>query len=318
MRRFLTTTLILLAALAVPMQASAGYLADRGNDFLDIFRFRAGVPRHGEGYGAKVRATALAQAGFVHYNGSYWGLDRRAFGLVEEQRTEGGVSLAYASTHNVMPYWGNMWLDEDTIWHRAEERHIVRNLPYWDNGRGHFFSLETEVATPIFGIDLGLYPTEAIDFLTGIVTIDPWNDDASRIARSYEYRPAYIIPSTDPEPDMDAAENRKRLELMSLTEDGGVSPLVGQDLDRDDFDLRAPTEVGPYEAVVGEGDTRIDRRNEGGEAYPAMITPGRTTNPMPEEPAGGLQPTRIPPADASEGIDNSRVTTRAVATPQGN
>ena len=31
------------------------------------------------------------------------------------------------------------------------------------------------------GVDIGLYPTELVDFVVGIFTLDPWDDDLMRI-----------------------------------------------------------------------------------------------------------------------------------------
>jgi len=41
------------------------YFRDRGEDLLDVLRLRFIVPDRAEGYGLKVRATCLAQVGYV-------------------------------------------------------------------------------------------------------------------------------------------------------------------------------------------------------------------------------------------------------------
>ncbi|MBI5154866.1 hypothetical protein HZA57_06485, partial [Candidatus Poribacteria bacterium] len=188
------------------------YFVDRGHDFLDIFRLRAGVPRHGEGYGAKARVTSLAQVGFVHYDGVYAGMERRGIGWTDERRTEGGISLAYASANEMLPRGGNQFLRGDTLWSDIENRRIVRNLPYWDDGRGHFLSLGGEVATPVLALDAGVYPSEALDFLTGFFTIDIFNDDELWMIESY----VHTAPTTKPGPDLKAATARKRAEMEAL------------------------------------------------------------------------------------------------------
>ena len=125
MRLWKTTQMLVAGALlgaagpVAPQAATAqdgGYFADRGNDFRDMFRIRAGVPRVGNGYGAKVRATALAQLGYVHFNGDYAGIDKRAIGKARVRRTEGGVSLLYASQHQTAYRAGNYFTQDDTNW----------------------------------------------------------------------------------------------------------------------------------------------------------------------------------------------------------
>ena len=190
------------------------YVEDRVCDFADIFRLRLGVPRHGEGYGVKVRATALAQLGFVHYNGHYFGMERRALGLSEERRTEGGVSLLYASRNEMIPNWGNQFLSANTLWTEIENRRIIRNFPDWDDGRGHFLSAGAEVATPILGVDVGVYPSELLDFVTGFVCIDPFNDDQLALDRNSDFQ--YREPTTPPVPDLEAATREEKARVDAL------------------------------------------------------------------------------------------------------
>lgn len=164
------------------------YARDRAHDFADIFRLRAGVPSKGKGYGAKARVTALAQAGYVHFDGSYTGMMQRGIGVTREDRTEGGVSLFYASRHRTNPSWtANEFLSADTLWSEVEDRRILLNLPYWDDGRGDLLGVGAEVATPILAIDVGVYPSQVLDFCTGFVLIDLFNDDQMNFFRQYPY-----------------------------------------------------------------------------------------------------------------------------------
>lgn len=214
MFRPLAAGAVALALLAAPAPADAGvvqYFKDRGTDFLDIFRVRVGMPNNGNGYGAKVRATALLQAGFVHFDGDYIGLDRRGIGWMEERRTEGGISLAYASRHETIPRWGNQYLMAETLWSEIRDRRIVRNDHYWDDGRGDLLGFSVEVATPIGAIDLGVNPSQAVDFVVGFLLIDPFKDDELGIKDYWRYNIA--SPTDPPEPNLQAATARKRAQM---------------------------------------------------------------------------------------------------------
>lgn len=193
------------AILAAPMSAEAGffkgvgtYFQDRGNDLLDVFRLRVGAPANGRAIGAKARATSLVQAGYVSFEGTYVGLDRRGVGIVDERRRESGVSLLYGSFNEMEPRWGNGFLKANTEWSKAQDRRILRNLPHWDDGRRRPLSLGAELALPIFAIDVGLYPEELLDFATGWLAIDLFADDqllGQRAPKTRATTPA--VPVTD-------------------------------------------------------------------------------------------------------------------------
>lgn len=188
--RFLMPAIALLLLAAAPRPASAGvveYFRDRGEDFLDIFRIRYIVPYRAEGYGAKARVTALAQVGYVHLNGNAYGMDRRAIGHNAEKRTEGGVSVFYASRTEMVKVSGNQYLDSDSDWSQAAPRGIMRQGGAWDDGRRHPASIGAEVELGILGIDLGVYPTEAFDFVTGWIFFDIYKDDRSFTDRLPEF-----------------------------------------------------------------------------------------------------------------------------------
>lgn len=208
----LIATALLLAGGAATATAES-YLRDRGNDFLDIFRLRAGMPNNGEAWGAKVRVTSLAQVGYVHFDGDYIGLSRRGFGWIEERRTEGGVSLAYASRHQNIVRSGNQYLSEQTLWSEVENRRLVLNKPYWDDGRGDVLSIGAEVATPIGALDLAVNPSQALDFVVGWVGIDLFNDDERNLRGYWRYQ--FDGPTTPPGPDPQAATARKRAQLIA-------------------------------------------------------------------------------------------------------
>lgn len=190
------------------------YGKDRFNDFVDIFRLRVGVPRTGRGYGVKARATTLAQAGYVRYDGHYFGIDRRAAGLFSEDRLEGGASIIYGSRQEMRGEWGNEYLRGDTQWSVVEDRRILRNLPHWDDGRQRYLSAGAEVATPLLAVDAGVYPEEALDFLLGFFTIDVYTDD--QLFEDSRPGPRFRRPTTLPGADTEASTRRKREELDSL------------------------------------------------------------------------------------------------------
>ena len=214
-RLFPVAAFVIASALLLPTVASAGiptYLADRGHDFLDIFRFRVGVPKQGEGYGLKARVTTLAQVGYVNFDGTYVGLNRRSIGVMREDREEGGLSALYYSETRMDPRQGNSFLLGGTPWAEARERRVVRNRPYWDDGQGDVLGIGGEVATPVGALDLGLYPSELVDFATGIFTIDLFRDDRL----SLERRPLVVNqPTQAPVPNPEAATAAKTAELIA-------------------------------------------------------------------------------------------------------
>lgn len=158
------------------------YFQDRANDFLDIFRFRLSAAREAKGFGFHIRATCLAQVGALYFDGEHFGMDRRAIGVWREKRFAGGLSAVYFTDVTNDIVYGNRFTDVDDVWSEAQERGIVRNNIYWDDGRNHPFSIGAEVQLGILpGVDIGVYPTELVDFVVGIFTLDPWGDDLMRI-----------------------------------------------------------------------------------------------------------------------------------------
>lgn len=229
-----------------PSSAGAGvgtYFKDRGNDFLDIFRLRAGVPQAAKGVGLKARATTLVQVGYVFFDGTYYGLDRRGFGVVDEKRFEGGISALYGSLNQMEPVHGNEFLRANTLWSEGRDRRILRNLPYWDDGRRRPLSFGVEVMTPVLGFDVGLYPSEAFDFVLGIFTIDAFGDDQLRLRA-----PRYMRAATPPGPAEEApfAERRESHQEMldAWEEDAAMQRLI------DAGQLEAPPARPPEEAPV--------------------------------------------------------------------
>jgi len=177
--------IVLLCVIAVSAPAGiVSYFRDRGADFLDIFLFRISAPRGARGIGFRARATALAQVGAVYFEGEHFGIDRRGIGVWEERRKQGGISLlSFSSVENEI-IWGNYFLKPDTPWMKFQERGLIRNDIYWDDGRKQFFSVSVELQPPILpGFEIGIYPVEILDFAVGFLTLDPQNDDLARVRK---------------------------------------------------------------------------------------------------------------------------------------
>jgi hypothetical protein len=250
----LLAALLVLPLLTPAPSAHAGiieYFRDRGEDFLDIVRLRFLVPERAEGYGVKVRATALAQVGYVHFNGNAYGMDRRAIGHNVERRTEGGLSLLYFSKNQMAYVWGNQYLDPESRWNRVQPRGVVRTMPTWDDGRLHPDSIGAEVQLGVLGFDIGLYPLEALDFAFGILTFDVYRDDRTYVdslpsypAVTYDYSPTEPDASEASPPEI-PTETRRELphEQDSLLGSEFIQPSDIEAFSRDEATLPPDTEA---------------------------------------------------------------------------
>ncbi len=279
-----TVTAVALALMFTPAQShAANYFMDRVNDFADIFRFRVGVPENGKAGGVKARATFLAQAGVVHYDGYYWGLNRRALGSTHEERTEGGVSFLYGSKHTTEAVYGNAFLRGDTPWSRTEDRRILLNMPYWDDARGDLLGVGAEIATPVGAIDIGVNPSQLFDFLTGWIMIDPFQDDL--VKREFqESRPERTIPVDDPNPDYATMKRQMKLDAIDARIERAAMERAGQ-LESNEREagekvemeeLRRETSEAastPARDVVGDEELTEENMNEVEEAAESIIVP---------------------------------------------
>lgn len=125
-----------------------------------------------------VRATALAQVGAVYFDGEHAGLDRRAFGVWRENRVQGALGPLACTSIDMKTIQGNSFAYAHTQWSQDEERGIVRNGLYWDDGRQDLLAIGVEIQPGILpGIEVRFHPLELIDFLIGWTTIDVLNDD---------------------------------------------------------------------------------------------------------------------------------------------
>lgn len=194
MRRRLLIALMLSLVVVSAQAGVAGYFRDRGADFLDLLLFRISAPRGARGIGFRARATALAQVNALYFEGEQFGMDRRGIGVWAERRTQGGVSLLSFSNIENDIVWGNYFLKPDTPWMKYQERGLIRNDNYWDDGRQHFFSVSAEVQPILLpGVEAGFYPVEIVDFIVGFITLDPQNDDLTRVKK---YAPEYADKET--------------------------------------------------------------------------------------------------------------------------
>ena len=165
--------LLTALALSLPHVSHAqDYLFERARDFADIFRARVAVPEEPSSFALKVRATSLLQLGAVRFDGRLYGMDQRQMGPWDQTRREVGASLLYFSSVQSEP-----WTPECPTGERAYDPDFL-HYNGWDDGRNRPFSLGLMVQ-PFFlpGVDLGLYPSEAVDFALGLVGVDMLKDD---------------------------------------------------------------------------------------------------------------------------------------------
>ena len=279
-----------LAPGAAPADNVVGtYLLDRVNDFADIFRIRVGLPDEGQAIGAKVRVTTLAQAGWLHFNGRYYGMDRRSIGGIEEWRTEGGFSVLYGSKTEMVPSFGNTFLREDSNWSNFADRRLVRYMVAWDDGRNRPDSIGAELALPVFAVDLGIYPFEIADFIFGFLTIDLYRDDRLRQPDAVELR----VPTVPSRPDTTApiAERQAYLErleqLLVLDEE-----IAAYDQPMATNRARPDAPDAPSTVTTEDSESAVEASSEG------LISPEDADALIDEVDATPAPQTNAPEADA--------------------
>lgn len=182
--RRLSASSMLIASLVVLFgtgSARAGvgdYFADRWYDFADIFTARVSAAQDGKSAGVMVRATALAQMGLVYFNGEHAGLDRRALGIWREKRLHGALGPIAWNEIEMRTIKGTDYAHDDTEWTDAQERGIVRNGLYYDDGRQEPLAIGVELQPGILpGFEFRVHPLQALDFIVGWTTMDVYNDD---------------------------------------------------------------------------------------------------------------------------------------------
>ncbi len=168
------------------------YFRDRALDLADVFRIRIGLPKNSTSFGLKARATGLAQIGYVQFEGDQIGFDRRAAGVFRERRREFGVGPLYYTDVQTDMASKSEFADRHSDWsERQIPRQRVRDFRGWGDGRRRPLSLGVEIESPILpGLDLGLYPTEFVDFALGWLGFDMYDDDLRPLEERAEARRA--------------------------------------------------------------------------------------------------------------------------------
>jgi hypothetical protein len=163
----------------------SNYWANRGYDAMDLFRLQWGSPRDFKAFGATAKATCLAQAGFVFFEGKKVGMERRAVGILRQKKLEGGISPVYFTTIREGGEFGNYFMQTTTEWAKARDRRIIRNGFFWSDGTGRPISFGAELELFCFGgPDVQFYLCELADFLVGWFGLDPRGDDVSRLVHA--------------------------------------------------------------------------------------------------------------------------------------
>lgn len=163
------------------------YFKDRFFDLADLMRIQVKIPNKMYSISVNARCTSLAQAGGGYFSGHNFGLDRRGAGLWKENKIDGGISLLYFTDIKNQMSFGNAFTDIDSDWSQFSPRGIVRNLPYWDDGRNQPLSIGVEAQFFFLpGLDIGFYPEELVDFVTGIFGMDLKEDDMGFVQKIVE------------------------------------------------------------------------------------------------------------------------------------
>jgi len=165
--------------------AFSNYWPNRFYDFMDLFRFQWGVARDFKAFGAKVKATSLAEVGFVYFEGKKVGIERRAIGIIRQEKIEGGVTPIYFSAFREGGEFGNDFMRTTTQWAKVRDRRIIKNGFFWSDGTGRPVALGVELELFCFGgPDIQFYLCELADFMAGWVGLDPRGDDLSRLTHA--------------------------------------------------------------------------------------------------------------------------------------
>ena len=165
------------------------YGKDVGYDFMDIWTANAslgksgpvgpwngnlaGIPFGGWSmlvpFQFSVHATKYAELGFGTFSGYKAGMLGRAVGSWREQSSKGGFSVAPVMNYSIdtcrIPYCGNKWMEE-----RYADMHGY-NIDI-DNNR-HFLDFAISANVIGFGLEFGVSPFEALDFVTGMLSNYP-------------------------------------------------------------------------------------------------------------------------------------------------
>jgi len=168
-----------------PDEVMCDYWSDRLYDFTDLFRLQWGVPRDFKAFGAKVKITSLAEAGFVYFLGKKAGMERRAIGVIRQDKCEGGITPVYFTGVTEAAECGNYFLVPNTRWQQIRDRRIVRRGLFWSDGTLHPVALGFEIELFCFGgPDVQFYFCELGDFFAGWFGLDPRGDDLCHLGQT--------------------------------------------------------------------------------------------------------------------------------------
>ena len=163
---------LLLSLTLLPACASSeggNYFVNRGGDLVDIFRFNL---QAGKGAAVKFEVTRMLQLGAGWFDGKAWGLSNRQVTWWNYKYTDWGLVLGYYNEINTAPidYYSGSY-----GWTFPE-------------GGGSYFQpaqpdnpldlLTVRAKLCIFiGVDVSIRVGEVIDFIAGLFSFDPSNDD---------------------------------------------------------------------------------------------------------------------------------------------
>jgi len=155
--------------------SSGGYLANRFDDFLDIFNLKLMMGDERTIF-FHVRATRFLQVGLGRFCGTKVGFDGTSAGTYGEGRIEAGLSVFYWS-------WIGRHVDKKLITADAERRNwffgqmddITDSSKYREyfDGNRPWDTLGASFALPFLpGIEAYIDPAEAVDFALSFFAID--------------------------------------------------------------------------------------------------------------------------------------------------
>jgi hypothetical protein len=170
---------VLLSGVLIPLTTGCTYTKNRLNDFTDVFGLGLGV-----GIGANMRVTQYVQAGVGLYDVATR-FQNRAWRNVD-YGTEFGLSPFFhyrASTEGRLTVLAKTLLDtkNQDNWNRWSDGNLWFFYPspaeFEKNYDRRFLDFGVS-AYLLIGMDLDFSILELGDFLVGLVTLDPYRDDA--------------------------------------------------------------------------------------------------------------------------------------------
>ena len=208
MRHARYSSVVFLLLVFLLLGSSCAYLTDRGVDFLDQYRVVVGS---GTGGGIRTSFMGLVDTGLIfgikpHTTDFGWKYGRPLFFGATGSGMEADQSWILMTTHFENWKWGSgeykvakkclgilpvlfTWTDttyrDEPRWYVPEEGvklegdHYLWSGATWRDNRYamiHAFDIESEIAVVLY-LDVGFSPGETLDFLLGLLTIDPAKDD---------------------------------------------------------------------------------------------------------------------------------------------